>query len=515
VTRLKRFVGSVISSYAALAVSMLYQLGSIPLALRYLTKEQFGLWVLMTQIAGYLLMIDFGITYAIARLLIDYKDRRDGGDYGSLLQTGWLVLAIQAVVILCLGIGLSPHIESGLRISPEFHKDFPVLMRWLCLFQALVLTTRITPQVLYAHQRSDVVNYSAMVQQPVSFVVLWISLRAGHGVYSYLLPLGTQWAMDMVILGTSCLRLGLLPRWGAWGRPSWGRFRELFSFGKDAFLVSIGLQLMMASQTVIVTRNLGLAAVAIWATCTKAYALVYQLLWRIADYSIPGFSEMIVRKEMDQLRRRWRDLTMFIGAVAGAGAIVFAACNQPFVAVWMHGEISWPTRNDVLLAAWIVVNTVAHAHCAFVGATGKIGTMRYVYFVEGALFILLASLGSQVAGMTAIIAASVLCTTFVSGLYGIFHTARYCKFPLLEVAFGWQRPMAKLVLFLAPVAGAVWWTSRGWSPILRLPVNAALVGGTGAALLLRYGVPVNLQTDISRALPAWVRQLFRRWLAWE
>ena len=46
---------------------------------------------------------------------------------------------------------------------------------------------------------------------------------------------------------------------------------------------------MMASQTVIVTRNLGLAAVAIWATCTKAYALVYQLLWRIADYSIPGF----------------------------------------------------------------------------------------------------------------------------------------------------------------------------------------------------------------------------------
>ena len=65
-------------------------------------------------------MIDFGITYAIARLLIDYKDRRDGGDYGSLLQTGWLVLAIQAVVILCLGIGLSPHIESGLGSHPSF-----------------------------------------------------------------------------------------------------------------------------------------------------------------------------------------------------------------------------------------------------------------------------------------------------------------------------------------------------------------------------------------------------------
>ena len=69
-SRLQRFVRTVVSSYALMFLSMLYQLGSIPLALRFLSKEQFGLWVLMTQIAGYLLMVDFGITYAIARLLI-------------------------------------------------------------------------------------------------------------------------------------------------------------------------------------------------------------------------------------------------------------------------------------------------------------------------------------------------------------------------------------------------------------------------------------------------------------
>lgn len=514
-TRLQRFVRTVMSSYASLVVSMLYQLASIPLALRFLTKEEFGLWVLMTQIAGYLLMVDFGITYAIARLLINYKDQRDGGDYGSLLQTGWLVLATQAVIILFVGIGLSPQVESALRIAPEFHKDFPILMRWLCIFQALILTTRVTPQVLYAHQRYDVVNYSSMVQQPVSFAILWVSLRAGHGVYSYLWPLAVSWAMDMIILGTSCLRLGLLPRRGSWGRPSWRRFRELFDFGKDAFLVSIGLQLMMASQTVIITRNLGLAMAATWAICTKAYSLIYQMLWRIADFSIPGFSEMIVRKEIDQLRRRWRDLTMFIGAITGVAAIVFAVCNQPFVAVWTHGRISWPTLNDSLLAAWIVVNTVAHAHCAFVGATGKIGAMRYVYFIEGAVFVVLASFGSQVGGMTAIIAASVLCTTFVSGLYGVFHTARYCRFPLREVAFSWQRPMVKVVLFLVPVAVTVWWISRPWSPIVRFPVNAALVGVVGGCWLLRYGVPPALQSDISRYLPGRVHHFFRRWLAWE
>src|SRR5208282_5041857 len=171
-----------------------------------------------------------------------------------------LVFVIQALIILFLGIGLSSQLMGALRISPAFHTTFPILIRWLCIFQALILVTRVLPQVFYAHQRYDVVNYSAIAQQPVSFVILWISLRAGQGVYSYLWPLGVSWAMDMVILGTSCLRLGLLPRRGAWGRPSWLLFRELFDFGKDSFLVSVGLQLMMASQTFIITRNLGLSA---------------------------------------------------------------------------------------------------------------------------------------------------------------------------------------------------------------------------------------------------------------
>src|SRR5208282_743223 len=182
-SRLTRFVHTVTSGYAQLVASMLYQLASIPLALRFLSREEFGLWVLMTQIAGYLLLVDFGITSAVARLLINCKDQRDGGKYGSMLQTGWLVFVIQALIILFLGIGLSSQLMGALRISPAFHTTFPILIRWLCIFQALILVTRVLPQVFYAHQRYDVVNYSAIAQQPVSFVILWISLRAGQGVY--------------------------------------------------------------------------------------------------------------------------------------------------------------------------------------------------------------------------------------------------------------------------------------------------------------------------------------------
>src|SRR5579862_8781819 len=153
-SRLKRFVHTVASSYALIVASMVYQLGSIPLALHFLSKEEFGLWVLMSQIASYMILVDVGITSAVARLLIDHKDERDGGVYGSLLQTGWCVLSVQALVILVAGFCLSSWLEGALRISPIFHNDFGALLRWLCVFQAILLMTRVFPQILYAHQRN-------------------------------------------------------------------------------------------------------------------------------------------------------------------------------------------------------------------------------------------------------------------------------------------------------------------------------------------------------------------------
>src|SRR5579872_6699781 len=92
-SRFRRIVHGVVSGYASLVAATVYALASIPLALHYLSKEQFGLWALMSTIGGYLSLVDFGMSGSVARLLIDHKDDRQGGTYGSLIQTGALVTA--------------------------------------------------------------------------------------------------------------------------------------------------------------------------------------------------------------------------------------------------------------------------------------------------------------------------------------------------------------------------------------------------------------------------------------
>ena len=79
-TRLRRFAHNVGSGYVALGANIIFSFASVPFALHYLSRQDFGLWALLMQLVGYLGLIDLGMSGAVTRLLIDHKDEPETGD---------------------------------------------------------------------------------------------------------------------------------------------------------------------------------------------------------------------------------------------------------------------------------------------------------------------------------------------------------------------------------------------------------------------------------------------------
>src|SRR6185503_21149957 len=97
--RLQRYAVSLASGYAALVANVAFSIISVPLAMHYLSNEEFGLWVLAAQVAAYLALIELGMMGCIGRILIDHKDNRNGGEYGATIKTGMLVLFVQGLLL--------------------------------------------------------------------------------------------------------------------------------------------------------------------------------------------------------------------------------------------------------------------------------------------------------------------------------------------------------------------------------------------------------------------------------
>jgi O-antigen/teichoic acid export membrane protein len=494
-----------------LVATALYGLASFPLALHYLSEERFGLWALMSTIGSYLVLIDLGMAGSVARLLVDHKDQRAGGTYGSLVKTGWVVLVVQGTLVFLLGVGLARPLSGMARIAPAFKAEFLALVVWQSASLGLSFVLRIFGNLLQAHQRLDICNYSSLAGLAANFAALWFFLAAGHGV------VGLAWAnmantvVSAVVCLAGCWRFRLFPAAGAWGGVSWRQFCEIFGYGKDMFLVAVGTQLIMVSQPMIIARRLGLKEATLWAWGTRMFALVSQVVWRVNDISGPAFSEMMVRGESKRLRERYKAVVVWTASLSAVAAAGFVVCNSLFVSVWSGGKMTWPARNDLLLGIWMLVMAVLHCHNCFVLLTKRIGFMRYVYFIEGLVFVTAALMTTKWGGLPAMIACSILCSTLFSGAYGVWRISRHFQVPLREVGLHWLAPMGRLLLLLAPVAALCWW-GFGWvkPPMARLACNAAIMGGVGSYLFLRHGLPGALQSELLARMPSAVHPVLRR-----
>lgn len=499
--RFSRFLQAVASGYALLIANVLYVLGSVPLALHFLEKREFGLWALAMQLSGYLQLLDIGMSISLSRHLIDHKDDRASGEYGSTIQTGAVVLLIQGLIVLTGGTLLIFFGTQFLRIDPDLHAPFRLVMLVQCIIIAIDFPTRLFGHVLVAHQRNDIVNYSQVGTFVIAFAVLWISFVNHAGIFSLAWANVSIWLGIVISNAVACWRLRILPSGPEWGAPTWRRFKELFAYGRDVFWITLGVQMINASQTIVVTRSLGLNSAAIWSVCTRVFTLANQLVWRPFDFSYSMFSEMVARGEKARLLHRFRGLVILTTSLSVAAAVMLAVCNAPFVAIWTHRSISWDARNDLLLALWMVVLALVHCHCGLAAVTKRIGFMRYIYFMEGSLFIVVGSFTATKGGFSALVATSILCSMILSCSYGIWRTTREFDLSVAAV-FGWMIPSARLFVPLSALALLLYFASRSFVPEIQLPLYAVILGGAGTVLFIRLGLGSDLRQELRTRIPA-------------
>ena len=501
-SRLKIFSRNLATSYLQLGVNVVYSLASFPIILHWLPQAEFGMWAVLVQLLGYVALIDLGMTSAVARLLVDYKDRRSDGGYGALIQTAFLVSLTQGLIILVVVTVGAPLLTDLMKnIPPEYRATFITLLRVQGIITAFSFSLRPLGLMLEAYQRMDILAYYNIYNLVAQLGLLVLFLAKHCGIYSFLYANAISALISPGYLLWHCSRLGFLPRGREWGRASWQKCHEVFAFGMDVFLFNLGAQLILSSQTIIVNRCLGLEAAAAWSAGTKIFNLCLQLLVRPLYMAMPALSEMIVRNEMARVRSRLEGLVVLTGSLGVYLGISFALCNSLFVGIWLHHRISWPAVNDGLLAAWLIIMAFETVHCNFILVLKQIGGLRYIIFLEGCCFVLLAGFIGSAWGTAGIIASSAVCTALFSCQYSIRRSQRYFRCGFWQVAVQWVRPCVNLAAVYGAVAVIVWFAGLGFSPLIRFCINASVALAAGGTLFLRLGCPLEMALEILERLP--------------
>lgn len=506
-SRISHFRRGVSTAYLLLGANTLYSLASVPLALSYLSTEGFGLWAIVMQLGGYLQLIELGMTSAFSRLIIDFRGKESEPGYGQLCSSAVAALLVQAALMVLAGIGVAFLMAPHLGIGPEMQSDFTWLMAVQSGVIGLVYTTRIFSVLLFANHRIAVNNLVQILCLLVSIVAMWVALHLGMGIYS--LPasivVGLVCSLPFSVIMT--LRLKLMP--ASWYLPDLASLKSIFGFGRDIFLIHVGTMLISASQVIIVSNVLGIGAAAIWAVCIRPFNLLTRFCWRPIDLAYTFFSEMFVRGEHDRLRERYHSLLGITLLGVSIGGVGIAVCNGPFVELWTQGRISWDPLNDALLGLWMIGLTVARFGSYTIQATKEIAGLKYIYFIEGALFIGLGLLATRLGGIPAMLALSILLTAVFTGSYCSWRMCRLFGEPFGKTMRRWLLPSLIIVVLLGGVAWGTSIASGGLGAGARFVINGAVVFA-GGLVLTRFVVDPELKAEILSRVPGRAATLLGR-----
>jgi O-antigen/teichoic acid export membrane protein len=388
--RTQRFSRSIFSGYACTFVVAACSFASIYLSLHFLSVPQFGLWALVFQINGYLLLTDFGMSNAVGRFLMDWKDQRPSKQYGETFIAGLLILFFQAALLFSLSLAVVFWAPGLLKIPQELIPSFRFLVFGQALISAVFFPLRVFSFALVAYGRFDWINASAATGQLVSLGGFAWGLQHGWGLPSYLFGSLLDALSATLVIIVASQRLNLLPKASEVVRPGWDCCFTIFRYGRDMFLILFGNRILFASQAVILARFAGLEAVAAWAIGSKMFFFCRDFSNQIAQASGPLLIEIYARGEFLLASKKLQDLALLSGSFATVLGSFLIVGNRPFVSLWTKGLIQWETRLDVVLALILMITCLFAVLCHVTGMTKDLATIRWVGLKESLLFLVFA-----------------------------------------------------------------------------------------------------------------------------
>ena len=358
-TRTHRFLGGIRLGYVYLALVTVVGLWLTPFLLRRIGQHDLGLWLVATQILGYLMLLDFGVVALLPRETAYATGRTlQGGDEHDLADT---IGRFRRVVRWQVPLVLVAAAAIWIALPAEWSE-----LRWP--FVAILVTFVATfPLRIYhaALQGLQDLAYLGRVQLAawVAGTALTVSLVFG-GVGLAALVAG--WIATQLVTAAACgwrLRHHFAHGWMATApRVPWSEARTMLGRSAWVSLAQIAQVFLNGTDVLIIGKLLGPAAVVPYSCTGKLVMVLTNHPYLLMQAASPALSEMRTAERRERLAEVTTALTRAMLILSGGVTCLIVAMNQGFVTWWVgEGQFGGWWLTLALVAAMLLrhVNTTA------------------------------------------------------------------------------------------------------------------------------------------------------------
>lgn len=384
---------------------------SIPITIRYLGPENFGVWVAISTALSMLLTLDLGVANSLTNFLSEAY-ARDDRDHASTYTTTALAVMVSVDVLVAF---IAWWIWPSLQWDRVFHlssvADAPVVGRAVAVALAIFLIglpAGLAPKILGAYQELRIANLFIAAGSLLNLVSIVVLIRLHAGLVALVA------ASSAALVAANLLALvwiflfskpWLVPRLRHLQRLA---ARRMMQSGSEFFVLQIAGLIVFNSDNLVVTHYLGPVEVASYSVAWRlvGYAAIAQTL--IAPALWPAFSEAFARGDLPWIRRTFRRTMALTMTVAVAGCLVFAIAGQWIIRVWASRAAVPSETLLLLMCVWILISTFMNNTATVLVAKGDTRLQAWCSLAAAAMNLSLSIYWVQRIGASGVILGTIV-----------------------------------------------------------------------------------------------------------
>jgi O-antigen/teichoic acid export membrane protein len=381
---------------------------TIPLVVRALGNERFGILALVWVVFGYFGLFDLGLGRTTTKYVSDALGRNEPGKLPGYLWTAVILQTAIGLLAALLSYLFAPLIVRRLLNIPEaFIGETILTLRLVGLSLPLMFIGSSFRGVLEAAQRFDLVNAVKVPANILFYVLPLVGVALGYELPGIVVLLVASRAAALAVWARLAFRI--MPALKARPALHRGLVRPLFSFSGWIGLSSILFAVTTSIDRLIIGSLLTVEAVAFYSAPYEAINRVGVIPGSLSMVLFPAFSYLDAGRRSDEAEGLFARSTKFILLSTGPILLLLVFFAGDFLRLWLGPDYAASSRLVVqLLAAGFLVNTVFAVPNNYLQGIGRADIAPKYQAVELVAYAALAWAGAKLWGIKGVAAATAL-----------------------------------------------------------------------------------------------------------
>lgn len=359
--RMRRAVLSVLANVLSKTASLILMILSVSLTLPYLGIEKYGFWAAIVSFTGLLTLLDMGVGNAMTNLVAQRATLSDRDGLRKIISGGIGVLFFVGFGAGVVVYTLSQFVPWSIVLKSDSINIINEVESVAALFAFLFGLSIVSgglQKVFLGLQLAYESHLMALLGALLAIFSLWFCAKSNADIKTLLLAtFGVQTIVNFSLIFLLAKRKYFyIPEVISSAKAE---FPKLFSSGGLFFTLQLAAILGWVSDSVLISSQLGIAAVAIFAIVQRLFQLVSLPLAILNAPLWPAYADAHARGDSKFIRKTFFKSVALTSGLALLGVSIILIFFEDIVRSWTHGAIEIPFNLVFCFALWSIIECLA------------------------------------------------------------------------------------------------------------------------------------------------------------